>query len=284
MSLLIGVHVSISGGIDQAVPRAAALGSTALQIFTKNASQWRGKPIGDAEAQAFRRALEASPIRAVVAHDSYLINLAAPPGENRDKSLTAFADELERCALLGVPALVMHPGAHLGAGETVGIARVAEAFRALFAAAPPEVTVLLENTAGQGSYLGRSFEQLAAIMEQVPNGRFGVCFDTCHAFAAGYDIATAAGCQAVLAEFDRVIGLQYLKAFHFNDSLKGLASHVDRHASIGAGALGTEVFATILRDPRFAAVPKILETPKGDNDELDRVNLALLRQLAGEGA
>lgn len=282
MSLLIGVHVSISGGIDQAVPRASALGCTAMQVFTNNASQWRGKPIAADEAHAFRRAMAASDIRAVLAHDSYLINLAAPPGETRDKSLAAFADELQRCALLGIPYLVMHPGAHLGEGVDVGVARVAEAFRTLFSAAPPEVTVLLENTAGQGSYLGRSFEQLSAIMDQVPNGRFGICFDTCHAYAAGYDIATASGCQRVLEEFDRIIGLSSLRAFHFNDSRKGLASHVDRHEGIGAGTLGREVFATLLRDPRFKEVPKILETPKGDGDELDRVNLDLLRQLAGD--
>lgn len=281
MTLLIGVHVSISGGIDKAVARAEALGCTAMQIFTKNASQWRAKPISEPEARAFRQALAASPIRTVIAHDSYLINLAAPPGETRDKSLAAFGDELARCALLGVPYLVMHPGAHLGAGEATGIERIAAAFRELFSHAPPDVTVLLENTAGQGTYLGRSFEQLATIMEQVPNGRFGVCFDTCHAYAAGYDIATAAGCQAVLAEFDRIIGLQHLKAFHFNDSRKGLASHVDRHEGIGSGTLGNEVFQTLLRDSRFADVPKILETPKGEDDTLDRANLALLRELAG---
>lgn len=284
MSLLIGVHVSISGGIDKAVGRAAALGCTAMQIFTKNASQWRAKAIGADEARDFREALAQSAIRSVVAHDSYLINLAAPPGENRDKSLAAFRDELERCALLGVPYLVMHPGAHLGDGEEVGIGRVAAAFREIFSDAPESVTVLLENTAGQGSYLGRTFEQLAAIMEQVPIGRFGVCFDTCHAYAAGYDIATADGCATVLAEFDRVLGLQHLQAFHFNDSRKGLASHVDRHEGIGDGTLGIGVFQVLLRDQRFREVPKILETPKGENDELDRINLALLRKLAGDGA
>jgi len=283
-SLLLGVHVSIAGGIDKAVARATALGCTAMQIFSKNASQWRGKPIATEEAQTFRAALAASEIRAVIAHDSYLINLAAPPGENRDKSMAAFRDELERCALLGIPDLVMHPGAHLGDGTATGIGRVAEAFRSLFAEAPGGVRVLLENTAGQGSYLGSSFAELAAIMEQVPGGRFGVCFDTCHAYAAGYDIATEAGYQRVLEEFDRTIGLQHLRAFHFNDSKKGLASHVDRHEGIGDGTLGTEVFRTILRDPRFAAVPKILETPKGEDDALDRLNLALLRQLAGESA
>ena len=282
--LLLGVHVSIAGSIDKAVARAAALGCTAMQIFTKNASQWRAKAIAADEAQAFHRALAASDIRAVIAHDSYLINLAAAPGENRDKSLAAFRDEMARCALLGIPDLVMHPGAHLGDGAATGIGRVAEAFRSLFADAPEGVRVLLENTAGQGSYLGSSFAELAAIMEQVPNGNFGVCFDTCHAYAAGYDIADAAGCQRVLEEFDRTIGLQHLRAFHFNDSKKGLASHVDRHEGIGSGTLGPEVFRTLLCDPRFAEVPKILETPKGEDDALDRANLALLRQLAGEAA
>lgn len=283
-SLLLGVHVSISGSIDKAVARAAVLGCTAMQIFTKNASQWRAKAIAADEAQAFRTALAASKIRAVIAHDSYLINLAAPPGENRDKSIAAFRDEMERCALLGIPDLVMHPGAHLGDGTATGIGRVAEAFRELFTDAPVGVRVLLENTAGQGSYLGSSFTELAAIMERVPNGRFGVCFDTCHAYAAGYDIADAAGCQRVMEEFDRTIGLQHLRAFHFNDSKKGLASHVDRHEGIGSGTLGPEVFRTILCDERFAKVPKILETPKGEDDALDRANLALLRQLAGEAA
>lgn len=279
MSLLIGVHVSISGGIDQAVPRATALGCTAMQIFTKNASQWRGKPIAASEAQAFRSALAQSEIRSVIAHDSYLINLAAPPGENRDKSLAAFRDELERCAFLGVPYLVMHPGAHLGDGEAVGIERIAAAFRELFSSAPPEVTVLLENTAGQGTYLGRSFEQLAAIMEQVPNGRFGVCFDTCHAFASGYPIAERDGYRRTFDEFDALLGIERLMAFHLNDSRKGLGCKVDRHEHIGAGALGLEAFRLIMNDPHFVLVPKVIETPKGDDDEMDAVNLKLLRSL-----
>lgn len=282
--MLLGVHVSISGGFDQAVARGAALGCTAIQIFTKNASQWRGKTISAAEVAAFRAALSASEIKSVVAHDSYLINLAAPPGETREKSLAAFSDELERCALLGVPYLVMHPGAHLGDGVETGIERIAAAFRTIFAGAPASVTVLLENTAGQGTYLGSSFAELAAIIAQVPEGRFGVCFDTCHAYAAGYDIATPAGFAAVLDEFERHLGLERLRAFHLNDSRKGLSSHVDRHEGIGSGALGIEAFRFLMNDPRFNEIPKILETPKGEDGMSDDIkNLAILRRLAAEG-
>lgn len=281
--MLLGVHVSISGGFDKAIERGSALGCTAIQIFTKNASQWRGKAITVVEADAFQRARAASAITSIMAHDSYLINLAAPPGENRDKSVAAFADEMERCAILGVPYLVMHPGAHLGAGVEVGIERISAALTEIFASAPAGVTVLLENTAGQGSYLGHRFEELATIMERTPSGRFGVCFDTCHAYAAGYDIADADGYEQVMADFERIIGLDKLCAFHLNDSRKGLASHVDRHEGIGSGTLGLEAFRLIMTDRRFAEIPKILETPKGE-DELsgDVANLAILRQLAGE--
>ncbi len=280
--LLIGAHMSIAGSIDQAIARGEALGCTAIQIFTKNASQWRGKPISPADAAAFRSAWAQSAIAEIIAHDSYLINLAAPVEENWRKSIEAFIDELQRCALLGVPYLVIHPGAHLDSGLDAGIARIAEAFRLIFAEAPAGVTVLLENTAGQGSYLGSRFEELAAIMAAVPTGRFGVCFDTCHAFAAGYDIATAEGCRKVLEEFDRVLGLPLLRVFHFNDSKKGLGCHLDRHEKIGEGALGSEVFRTLLHDQRFQKVSKILETPKGEKDELDRINLDRLRQLAAK--
>lgn len=280
--LLIGAHMSIAGGMHLAFARGEEAGCAAIQVFTKNASQWRGKPILPAEADAFRQAWQASSIGPVIAHDSYLINLAAPDEAMWRKSIAAFRDEMERCATLGIPELVMHPGAHLGAGIEAGIARIAEAFRLIFAEAPGEVSVLLENTAGQGSYLGSRFEELTAIMEKVPAGRFGICFDTCHAYAAGYDIAGEEGCQRVLAEFDRLIGLSYLRAFHFNDSKKGLACHVDRHEHIGQGTLGAEAFRTLLCDPRFREVPKILETPKGEGAELDRMNLALLRRLAGE--
>jgi len=281
--MLLGVHVSIAGGFDKAIERGTALGCTAIQIFTKNASQWRGKAITTVEAATFKAARAQSAIEAVVAHDSYLINLAAPPGENRDKSIAAFSDEMQRCALLGVPYLVMHPGAHLGAGVAVGIERISAAFSEIFSAAPESVTVLLENTAGQGSYLGSRFEELAEIIEQTPTGRFGVCFDTCHAFAAGYDIASAEGYAAVMNDFERILGREMLRVFHLNDSRKGLSCHVDRHEGIGSGALGLEAFRAVMTDPRFADIPKILETPKGE-DEIsgDVANLAILRRLAGE--
>jgi len=282
--MLLGVHVSISGGFDKAIERGTALGCTAIQIFTKNASQWRGKGITAGEATAFKSARAHSAIETVIAHDSYLINLAAPPGENRDKSIAAFVEEMQRCATLGVPYLVMHPGAHLGAGVAAGIERISAAFAEIFQEAPPGVTVLLENTAGQGTYLGSRFEELAEIIEQTPTGRFGVCFDTCHAFAAGYDISTPSGYDVVMNDFERILGREKLHLFHLNDSRKGLASHVDRHEGIGSGALGLEAFRAVMTDPRFTAIPKILETPKGEDEfNGDVANLAILRRLAGEG-
>lgn len=280
---LIGAHMSIAGGMERAFPRGEKLGCTAMQVFTKNANRWQGKPLTGADAEAFRAAWAQSPIESVIAHDTYLINLAAPDEEKWVKSRAAFLDEMQRCALLGIPGLVMHPGAHMGAGEEAGLARLCEAFRAIFAVAPAEVTVLLENTAAQGTYLGGRFEHLAAIMDGVPEGRFGVCFDTCHAFAAGYDLSSAEGYEAVMAEFERLVGVKHIRAFHVNDSKKGYGSRVDRHEHIGRGALGLEGFRALMRDPRFRDVPKILETPKGDEDEMDRVNLAVLRKLA-EGA
>ncbi len=281
--LLIGAHMSIAGGLERAFARGEAVGCTAMQIFTKNANQWNAKPIGAEQAAAFRAAHQKSPIGPVVAHDSYLINLAAPEADKWEKSRAAFLDELQRCAQLGIEGLDMHPGAHMGQGVEAGLARIAEALHLVFAAAPPEVRVLLENTAGQGTYLGGRFEHLAAIMEQVPEGRFGVCFDTCHAFAAGYDLSTAEGYAAVIAEFDRIVGIEHLRVFHLNDSQKGCGSHLDRHVHIGQGAIGEEGFRALMTDPRFASVPKILETPKGDDDSLDLMNLAKLRELAGEG-
>ena len=279
--LLIGAHMSIAGGLHLAIARGEETGCAAIQVFTKNASQWRGKAISPVEADAFRQAWQESSIGPVIAHDSYLINLAAPDEAMWRKSIAAFVDEMERCATLGIPELVMHPGAHLGAGEAAGLQRLSAAFREIFAAGPTGVSVLLENTAGQGTCLGHRFEHLAAVIEQVPEGRFGVCFDTCHAWAAGYDLATAAGYAAVISEFDRVIGLERLRAFHVNDCKKGLGCRVDRHEHIGRGSIGEAGFAALMQDPRFAGVPKILETPKGEGAELDRVNLALLRRLSG---
>jgi deoxyribonuclease-4 len=282
--LLLGAHLSIAGGVSQAFARAEELGCTAMQIFTKNASQWRSKPLPIKEIEAFANAWEKSPVASVTAHDSYLINLAAADGDKRSRSLAAFLDEMERCAALGIPGLVMHPGAHLGAGEEVGLQRIAEALRSIFAETSDQVTVLLENTAGQGSYLGHRFEHLAEIMERVPAGRIGVCFDTCHALAAGYDLTSADGYQTTMAEFDRLIGTRHIAAFHLNDSLKERGSRVDRHAHIGQGAVALETFAALMTDERFTEIPKLLETAPGENNCHHIASLALLRQMAEKAA
>ena len=278
---LLGAHVSISGGIHNAIDRGVASGCGVIQLFTQNANQWRGKAVSDADAGLFRDKFAASGLKSAMSHDIYLINLAAAPGDVKDKSLIAFREELERCAKLGIDKVVMHPGSHNGDGEETGIRRVCEAFDQLFAEVPQFTgKVLLENTAGQGSNLGYRFEHLKAIMEgcSYPT-RFGVCFDTCHAFASGYPIADREGYRRTFDEFDAALGIGRLMAFHLNDSKKGLGCRVDRHEHIGAGTLGLEPFRFILNDPHFALVPKVIETPKGDNDEMDAVNLKLLRSL-----
>lgn len=277
----IGAHMSISGGLHLAFPRGEEVGCTAMQVFTKNASQWKAKPISDEDAQLFREAWEQSPIGPVIAHDSYLINLAAPDDAKWAQSKAAFADEIERCSKLGIQGLVMHPGSHLGEGEEAGLARVCAAFQEIFAATPDDVTVLIENTAGQGTNLGWRFEHLATILDGVPGGRFGVCFDTCHAFAAGYDVSSREGFARVMEEFDRLVGIEKIRAFHVNDAKKPLASRVDRHEQLGEGFVGRDGFKALMQDKRFHAVPKILETPKGEGNDWDLKNLALLRELAG---
>lgn len=281
MNDYLGAHMSISGGLPLAIDRAVAAGCNVVQIFTRNSNQWKGKPVSEADASLFRTKLAASGLHEVISHDIYLINLAAPPGETRDKSLLAFRDELETCARLGIKKVVMHPGSHLADSPQAGLERVIEAFDQLFCEVPQfEGLVLIETTAGQGSNLGRTFEELGAIISgsRFPD-RFGVCFDTCHTFAAGYDTASESGYQETMNKFDRIIGLDRLQCFHLNDSKKGLGSRVDRHEHIGQGTLGLNPFSFILNDPRFTFVPKVLETPKGDNDEMDAVNLALLRGL-----
>ncbi|ACH37387.1 endodeoxyribonuclease IV [Citrifermentans bemidjiense Bem] len=278
---LLGAHVSIAGGIHNAVDRGVSSGCGVIQIFTQNSNQWKGKAVSPADAQLFRDKLTASGLSHVVSHDIYLINLAAAPGEVKDKSLIAFKEEMQRCAALGIDKIVMHPGSHTGDGEETGIRRICEAFDQLFAEVP-EFTgkVLLENTAGQGTNLGYRFDHLKSIIEgsSYPT-RFGVCFDTCHAFASGYPIADRDGYRRTFDEFDSALGIDKLMAFHLNDSKKGLGCKVDRHEHIGAGALGLEPFRFILNDPHFKLVPKFIETPKGDADEMDVVNLKLLRSL-----
>ena len=282
MTRLLGAHVSVAGGLEKAFARGLESNCTALQIFTKNANRWQAKPISNDDAAAFRQAWQKSGIGPVIAHDAYLINLASPKEDVWEKSKEALRYELLRCAQLGVTGLVMHPGAHLGTGVETGIERIRQAFLEILPETPPEVRLLLENTAGQGTYLGGDFTHLAALLENFDEDRFGVCFDTCHAHTAGYDLSTSESYAEVMTEFDRLVGLEQIKAFHLNDCLKPCGSKVDRHAHIGQGTIGETGFACLMQDQRFAEVPMVLETPKGDDGEMDRVNLTLLRKLAGE--
>lgn len=284
---LFGAHMSIAGGCHNAVAAARAHDCHALQLFTKNSNQWSARELTDDDVAAFRKALRGSGVRRTAAHDSYLINLASPDEALYRRSLDAFTDEVRRAERLGLDYLVTHPGAHLDSGEDAGLARVAAALDEVHARCTGfRVKVLLETTAGQGSSLGHRFEHLARVLALVADpGRLGVCLDTCHVFAAGYALAPEAEYRATLREFDRVIGLRRLLAFHVNDSLKPFGSRVDRHAAIGKGHLGLEPFRLLVNDPRFRSRPMILETPKEDDDgnDLDAVNLATLRGLVAGG-
>ncbi len=274
--------MSIAGGMEKAPLRGDEVGCDTIQVFTKSNRQWRAKPLTEQEVNAFRTNLAATGIGPVVAHDCYLINLAAPAASVWKQSVAAFRDEMERAERLGIPYLVTHPGAHLGAGEAEGIARVAEALNALHAALPDlALMVLLETTAGQGTSLGHRFEELAAILERMEaRERLGICLDTCHLFAGGYELRTPAGYARTMQELHACVGTDRVKAIHVNDSKGGLGSRVDRHAHIGEGALGLPAFRLLLNDRRFRRVPMILETPKdGDGGVADRRNLARLRRL-----
>lgn len=283
----LGAHVSTAGGVASAFPRAVELGCDALQVFVKNANAWRAKPLPATEIGAFRAAHAATPGPSapaplpLVAHAGYLINLCSPKPDVHEKSHAALVDELERCSALGVPGLVLHPGAHLGEGEEVGLDGIARALDAVHAALPDATArVLLENTAGQGTVLGSRLEQLAAILARVDApGRVGVCLDTCHAFAAGYDLRSDDGYAAFVDEVARTVTLQRVAAVHLNDSVFGLGSRKDRHASIGEGELGRATFARWLADARWGDVPMVLETPLGDDGLGHARDLATLRAL-----
>lgn len=276
-----GAHMSISGGLWKAFGHGERAGCDTIQIFTKSQQQWNSKPLAEEEIARFQAESERTGMGPLLVHDSYLINLATPNDELWHKSINAFRDELERCRLLRIPYLVTHPGAHTGAGEEAGLARVSQALNQLFAEGTGgTTTVLLETTAGQGTYLGGTFEHLAWLLDHSTHPeRLGVCVDTCHIFAAGYDFRTPETYAATFGMFDRVIGLERIKAFHANDSQKGLGSHVDRHAHIGEGEIGLEGFRQIVTDPRFHDLPMILETHKGDDLAEDIANLTRLREL-----
>ena len=259
-----GAHVSASGGVENAPLNAHTIGATAFALFTKNQRQWTAAPLSPKSIEAFGgncRTDHYQPAQ-ILPHDSYLINLGHPDEEGLRKSRAAFLDEMRRCEQLGLDRLNFHPGSHLGQITIEEcLRRVAESIN-LTLAATRGVTAVIENTAGQGSNVGFAFEHLAAIIERVEDkSRVGVCIDTCHAFAAGYDLSTRAGCEATFRELDEVVGMKYLRGMHLNDAMKGVGSRVDRHAPLGEGMLGLECFRYIAEDSRFDGIPLILETP-----------------------
>lgn len=280
---LFGAHMSIAGGYYKAVEAAAALGMDCVQIFTKNNNQWRAKPLTDEDVTRFRVALQQTGIQSPCAHVSYLINLASPDKALWRKSLQAFNVELERAEALGLKGLVIHPGSYVSSSEEEGLKRIVQALdAALEKTADMALEIWLETTAGQGSSLGYRFEHLQCILDRVSdNRRLGVCIDTCHLHAAGYPLATREEYRQTMTQFDRIIGLKWVRAFHLNDSKRELGSRVDRHEHIGDGNLGLEPFRHIVNDRRFARLPMYLETPKGERDgtSLDAINLAKLRSL-----
>ncbi len=278
---LLGAHESIAGGIGEALIRGQQVGCECVQIFTKSTRQWASKPLSMEEIETFKRNQIKTGITTVIAHDSYLVNLGAPDKAMRTKSVAGIIDELERCEALGVPALVTHPGSHVGAGEETGIKTIAKSIDEAHAACKGfEVKIALEITAGQGTNLGCNFEQMARIMDSVKESdRLRLCFDTEHAFASGYDIRSPEGYENTFSELDKYIGLKRLVAFHLNDSVKDFNSKVDRHQHIGKGFIGLDAFRRLLNDRRFFGLPMCLETPKGPDLKEDIENLATLRSL-----
>ena len=288
----IGAHMSVAGGMTNAVERAAAHGCEALQVFAKNANQWRGKAPDPADVRAFRRRLDETGIAPAVTHASYLINLATTSPPLRAQSIDAFIDELDRAHTLGLPGVVIHPGTCTAGTEADALNLIADAVRTAFKARPRRKTmVLFEHTAGQGRTLGYRFEHLAAIIEGLDGSpRAGVCLDTCHLSASGYDIVSPEGYTSTFEAFEHLVGISRLKVFHANDSKKPCGSRVDRHEHIGAGCLGLEPFRRILHDPRFDGLPMLIETEKSPAmrpgqiviDPLDVRNLETLRRLRGD--
>ncbi len=282
---ILGAHMSAAGGCPRAVERARETGCDCVQLFSKNNNQWRARPLSPEEGQQFREALARCNIAHPLIHDSYLINLATPDDALWRKSIEAFRDELLRADLLGIPAVVMHPGAYTTSTQEQGIGRVVQALDDVYGQhSEIRARCLLETTAGQGTTLGWRFEHLAEVLAGVKSPeKLGVCLDTCHVFAAGYALAPERAYQETFSEFDRIVGLAQIHAFHLNDSLKGLGSRVDRHAHIGEGCLGLEPFRLLLNDARFADIPMYLETAKGtrDGEDLDMLNLRTLRGLCG---
>lgn len=275
-TMFIGAHVSISGGLENAPARARELGATGFALFTKNQRQWMAKPLADREIAAFKAVCQEAGFApaAILPHDSYLINLGHPEVDGLAKSREAFIDEMRRCEQLGLNRLNFHPGSHLQKiSEEQSLDRIAESIN-LALAQTHGVTAVIENTAGQGSNLGYRFEHLRYIIDRVEDqSRVGVCIDTCHAFAAGYDLRTAAACEQTFAQLDEIVGIRYLRGMHLNDAMKPLGSRIDRHAPLGDGEIGWECFRYIVHDARFSGIPLILETPDESRwpDEISRL-------------
>ena len=276
----IGAHVSISGGVENAPLKAAALGASAFAMFTKNQRQWSAPPCSEASEKAFKENCAACGYsgKLILAHDSYLINLGQPDPEKRRKAIDSFINELERCRQLGIGLLNFHPGSSLKqVSDEEDIALIAQSVREALEAVP-DVTAVFENTAGQGSNMGWNFDQLAAMIEKTQmSDRCGVCIDTCHAFAAGYDLVSCEGYENFWAEFDRKIGMKFLKGMHLNDAKESCGSRLDRHDSIGRGNIGVETFKRLIEDPRTDNVPLILETP---DENIWKDEIALLKSFA----
>jgi deoxyribonuclease-4 len=278
---MLGAHMSIAGGLHRALERGRAVGCSVVQIFLKNQMQWKARPLTEADVRLWKAARRATGIRTAFAHASYLVNLGTPVDAEWRHAIAAFHDELERAEALGLPFVVIHPGSHKGAGLEAGLARVAAALDELTRrTAGYRVRIVLENTAGAGDTMGRTFGELAALLEGARAAeRLGVCLDTCHLFAAGYDIRRRAGYERVMAECARALGVSTIRAFHLNDARAGLGSGLDRHTHIGQGQLGLAPFRFLLNDPRWGRVPKALETPKEPEPAADIANLRTLRRL-----
>jgi deoxyribonuclease-4 len=280
---LLGAHMSVAGGFHLAVDAAAEHGMECVQIFTKNNNQWQARPMDPESIELFRRRIEETGIRRPCSHSSYLINLASPRDDLRQKSVEGMVIEMERAEFLGLAGVVLHPGSFTTSSEEEGIERIAESLdEVLLITDGLEVEVWLENTAGQGTNLGHRFEQLQEIISRIPEStRVGVCLDSCHLFAAGYPLGSPEEYASTMTAFDEIVGRDRLRAWHLNDSKKELGSRVDRHETIGEGHMGLEPFRHILGDPCSAELPMYLETPKGDRDErtLDAINLETLRSL-----
>ena len=275
---LIGAHISTQGGLHTVFDRASAINASAIALFAKNSNQWKGKVMTDDDVALFAKLRNVKPM---LTHASYLINLATTNAEVYRKSIDALVDELDRAERLGIHAVALHPGAHLGAGVAAGVDQIARSLDRVHALLPEhKVVTLLETSAGQGSCLGCTFEELGRIIDLVDDRkRVGICIDTCHIFAAGYDIRTRRGWERVVDEIEEHVGIGKVGAFHLNDSKKPLGSRVDRHEHIGEGCIGGEAFGRVVSDARFRRIPKVIETPKPIEHESDRTNLQKLRSL-----